>query len=60
MGIIAWFQTNWLEIVQVISYIIAGATVIVKFTPTLKDDEVLGKIKAFLSKWIALNPTNPN
>jgi hypothetical protein len=55
MEIVLWVQTNWLEIVKVIAYIIAAASVIVKFTPTPKDDAFLAKIVAFLSKWIALN-----
>lgn len=38
-----------------IASIIGVASVIVKMTPTPKDDEILGKIKKVISKWIALN-----
>lgn len=55
--IINWLQTNWVNIATVISYLIAIASIIVKFTPTLKDDNVLLAIIKFLSKYIALNRT---
>ena len=57
-----FFSSIWAmkqDIINIICYVIAAATVIVKLTPTQKDDAVLGKIVAFLSKYIALNPTNP-
>ena len=56
MGVIQYIQTHWQEIINVVAYLIAGASIIVKLTPTLKDDTILGKIKDFLSKWVALNP----
>lgn len=45
------------EILQIIAYVIAAATIIVKLTPTLKDDNFLLPIVKFLSKYIALNRT---
>ena len=54
-AIVTWFQTNWVNITSVIAYIIAAASIIVKLTPTQKDDTVLANIIAFLSKYIALN-----
>ena len=57
MGIVSWIINNWGDIVKVIAEIIAVATLIVKFTPTLKDDNILLGIIKFLSKWIALNRT---
>ena len=47
--------TNWRNITTIIAYFIAIASIIVKFTPTLKDDLILLKIIKFLSKYIALN-----
>lgn len=54
-NVIAWFGANWGQIATVIAYVIAIASIIVKLTPSQKDDAVLGKIIAFLSKYIALN-----
>jgi hypothetical protein len=56
-AIVTWFTTHWADIASVIAYIIAAATVIVKITPTLKDDTILQKIVAFVGKYIALNKT---
>jgi hypothetical protein len=56
-AIVAWFQTNWVNIVNVITAVIAAASIIVKMTPTLKDDNILLGVIKFLSKYIALNRT---
>ena len=53
--IIEWFQTNWEQLVQIITGLISVATIIVRLTPTLKDDNFLLKVVKFLSKYIALN-----
>lgn len=49
-------QTYWTDAVNIIVYVIAIASIIVKITPTPKDDAVLKQITDFLSQWIALNP----
>ena len=54
--IILWVQNNWADVAKTIAYIIAGASILVKLTPTPIDDNILKKIKDFLSKFIALNP----
>ncbi len=54
-NVIAWLGANWGNVATVIAYIIAIASIIVKLTPSQKDDAVLGKIITFLSKYIALN-----
>ena len=46
-------QNGW-ELLQGISMIIAGASIIVKLTPNKKDDAIVGKIQKFLNL-IALN-----
>jgi len=43
------------EIMTVIAYIIAAASVIVKLTPTLKDDNVLLPIVKFIAKYGSLS-----
>jgi len=55
MNIIEWLQTNWTNISTVIAYIIAIASIIVKLTPTLKDDDMLKGVIRFVGKYIALN-----
>jgi len=57
MAIVQWFQTNWANIANVIAYLIAIASIIVKLTPTLKDDNILLGIIKFIGKYIALNKT---
>ena len=59
LGIVKWFQTNWFQIAQAIAAIIGAASIIVKMTPTLKDDTILLKIIKFLGKYIALNVNTP-
>jgi flavodoxin len=57
MNIVTWVTTHWAEIAQVIAAIIGVASIIVKLTPSLKDDTMLQKIIAFIGKYIALNKT---
>lgn len=40
---------------RILAYAIAIASIIVKLTPTLRDDTILLKIVKFVSKHIALN-----
>ena len=59
MNAIEFIQEHWSEIAQAIAYIIAAATVVVKITQTMSDDNwLLPKIK-FISKYIALNTKTP-
>lgn len=54
-----WFSTNWVSILAAITSVIGTVSVIVKLTPTLKDDNVWLPIVKFLSKYIALNVEKP-
>ena len=54
-GIIDWFQTHNADLILLVTSLIGVASIVVKLTPTPKDDAFLGKIKKFISKWIALN-----
>ena len=47
--------TNWADIAQAIAMTIGAASIIVRITPTLKDDTVLKTIIRFVGKYIALN-----
>ena len=55
MEIVKWFVTNWVDVAQVIAMVIGVASIIVKLTPTLKDDAILLPIVKFIGKYIALN-----
>lgn len=55
--IIDWLLNNWSNILEIVAYIISAATIIVKLTPTLKDDAFLKKVIKFIGKFIALNKT---
>lgn len=57
LNVVNWVKDNWLQIISLVTSIIGTASIIVKLTPTTKDDDILNKIIAFLSKYIALNPT---
>ena len=57
IGIVGWVQANWVQIAQAIASVIAAASIIVKLTPTIKDNEILEKIIKFIGKYIALNRT---
>lgn len=62
-SIIPWLQANWADIIQVYLQIIGIASIIVKLTPSLKDDDVLKGVIRFLGKYLALNTskgTTPN
>ena len=53
--IVSYVSTNWADIVSIYLQVIGVASIIVKLTPTLKDDDVLKNILRFLGKYIALN-----
>lgn len=59
MNIINWIAANWAQIAQAIAAIIGAASIIVKLTPTLKDDTFLLAVIKFIGKYIALNVNSP-
>jgi hypothetical protein len=52
---INWVTSNWATVIETYLAIVGLASVIVKLTPTLKDDTVLKNIISFVGKFIALN-----
>jgi hypothetical protein len=58
-GIISWVTQNWDNIIAVYLAIVGLASVIVKLTPTLKDDNILLGIVKFIAKYLALNTNAP-
>jgi formate-dependent nitrite reductase membrane component NrfD len=59
-GIVTWIQTNWDNVIGLYLQIIGAASILVKITPTLKDDDVLKNIMRFMGKYIALNKSTEN
>lgn len=55
IAIYQWILANWTEIVQAITSIIGVASIIVKLTPGMADDNALLGVVKFLGKYIALN-----
>ena len=56
---ITWVQAHWQDMIQIYLAVIGLASVIVKLTPTLKDDNVLLGIIKFVAKYLALNTNAP-
>lgn len=54
-AIVTWVTTHYIEIVDLWLKVIGVASIIVKLTPTLKDDDVLKNLVRFLGKYVALN-----
>ena len=44
----AWFTEHWMEIIAAIGAAVMLARIVVKITPTPKDDTALEKVVAFL------------
>jgi hypothetical protein len=60
MELVTWVAANWKGILEIIVQIIGIASLIVKITPTLKDDNIWLPFVKFLGKYIALNKTVTN
>jgi hypothetical protein len=54
---IDYIISHWSDIAQGIAAIIGVASIIIKLTPTLKDDNILLPIIKFIGKFVALNKT---
>jgi hypothetical protein len=48
--IINWFVTNWQVLLNIISYVVLAASLIVKLTPTPNDDTWFEKVINILKK----------
>ena len=55
MEIINWIKSNYQDLLFIVSGLISVASVVVRLTPTIKDNEILLKVIKFLGKYIALN-----
>lgn len=54
-NLISWITAHWAEVIQIWLQIVGAASVIVKLTPSLKDDDVLKGVIRFVGKYLALN-----
>lgn len=54
-NIMNYVQGNWSDLIQIYFQIIGVASIIVKLTPTIKDDNILKGIIRFIGKYVALN-----
>jgi len=57
MGAISWAISHKAALIVIYVFCMGVASIIVRFTPTLKDDNILKNIIKFLGKYIALNRT---
>lgn len=51
---LAWLKLHWADILAIWAGIIGAAEIVVKWTDSKKDDEILGKIRAVGVKIISL------
>ena len=51
-----WITTHWKDVLAIIGGVVAVCSLIVKLTPTQKDDTVLAKIIKVLSALGLFNP----
>jgi len=50
-----WVISNWVQIGEAYLAVVGAASLIIKLTPTVKDDMWLKKYLKFTGKFIALN-----
>jgi len=58
-SIITWITENYKVVIDIVAYAVVIASLIVKATPTLKDDNILKPIVKFIGKFIALDKYGP-
>ncbi len=56
LGIIGWLKANWDSVLAIVGGVVSVATIIVKLTPTPKDDNALATLIRLLSVFSLVNP----
>lgn len=56
--VVGYITNHWVELTSIYLQVIGVASIIVKLTPNLKDDDVLKNIIRFVGKYLALNRTS--
>ena len=51
-----WIQNNWKDILAIIGGIVTVCSIVVKLTPTQKDDDALAKVIKVLAALSLFNP----
>ena len=54
-SVVAWVTAHYAQMISAYLALVGFVSIIVKMTPTLKDDDVLKGIIKFMGKYIALN-----
>ena len=60
MNIIDWVIEHYEDIIFAITSIVTGVSLVVKITPTLKDDSIWLPVVKFLAKYFAINDSRPH
>jgi len=50
-----WFVAHWSDILAIYTGLVTVASIVVKLTPTLADDDALKGVVRFVGRYIALN-----
>lgn len=58
-NLVSWFSAHYLDLIQILTSIIGTASIIVKLTPTINDDNALKTVIKFIGKYIALDKYGP-
>jgi hypothetical protein len=59
MNYLDWLSQNLKDVIDIVAYVIAAASILVNLTPSNKDNLVLDTIKKILG-FLALNPPSNN
>jgi len=59
MNVYNWIIANKEDMINIVAYLVLAASIIVKLTPTLKDDNYFKPIIKFIGKYIALDKYSP-
>jgi len=59
-GLYTWVTSHWADLIGIYLGLIGVASIVVKLTPTLKDDDALKGIVKFLGKYVAINSNKGN
>ena len=59
VALVNLIKAHWKDVADIIAYLVALASIVVKLTPTLKDDNYLKPIIKFIGKYIALDKYSP-